>query len=401
MSNSHLRSPQASDVICPPDSSPCTSTIIPRSGGTLYDTGSARTLHGLDSEAQASEDDRDRFLSDSTGGAGAKHQAGQNSSRPEKLTPDGPDATLSGSPRSSPLASLTDKTRPPIWRRIWSSAYLKPFRSLDPRDDIVERWVTSNLVTPRTLFLVRLVLLAFAIGTTIVLFLYQGYKFFNYLTDWSFIGLTLYLMLSTTASGLYCYFDKAHHHTDPVPNVAALRRLEALIPAPRATRLAYQAIYELFATFHLLVPIVFWTALYSEGFHTDTPFTLYSSMAPHTFDLVVLIIEETLNRQRLHPGHIVFPIIVLGLYWAMSFVMLATQHKYVYPFLDFGEYHGYVVLVLAGCVVGTALIFYTQLALHTRRDRWLAQRWARLSKCGSVGSNLPLEGDAEKPVDVV
>ncbi|RKP34846.1 hypothetical protein BJ085DRAFT_34343 [Dimargaris cristalligena] len=180
----------------------------------------------------------------------------------------------------------------------------------------IERWVTSNLVSPRTLLLVRVLILLFSLATTVCLFVYEGYTFFYYFTDWSFLGLTLYFIMAVTISAVYCWHGES---------VSALDRW---LPKPRPLRLAYWIWYESFATFHLLVPIIYWAAL-SRGFKTDTPLITYCSLAPHSLDLVILIIEQTLNRMRFYPSHVVFIVAVLAGYLVLTYVILAADGVYV------------------------------------------------------------------------
>ncbi|KAJ1979273.1 hypothetical protein H4R34_002889 [Dimargaris verticillata] len=135
--------------------------------------------------------------------------------------------------------------------------------------------------------------------------------------------------------------------------------------------------YECVATFHVFVPLMYWIVL-SRGFRSETPLISYCGIAPHSLNLVVVIIEEVLNRHHLHPSHAIVPLAVLLLYLAWSYVLYAIRHEYVYPFLDINVYHGFVALFLVAIALATVIVFFVQLYLHNRRDQWLRHRRQQL-----------------------
>ncbi|KAJ1980151.1 hypothetical protein H4R34_002560 [Dimargaris verticillata] len=238
-----------------------------------------------------------------------------------------------------------------------------------------ERFVTSNLVKPRMLFAIRLALALYCIATVVVLFVTTGVRFFHYMTDWSYLGLTVYMMLATVVSGRYCFGAMPYS-----PGQNLLER------APSWARALYWFLYETVVTFHILVPVVYW-ALLSSQLRTDTSLELYSSIAPHAIDFVVMAVELIFNRQILEVSHVVIPVIILALYLALAFLVWGTEHYFVYSFLDFYKLHGWVALICVAIAVAFCIIFFVQLYLHRLREYLFRKRWAKQI----VNSHKPYE----------
>ncbi|KAJ1644035.1 hypothetical protein IWQ61_010463, partial [Dispira simplex] len=239
-----------------------------------------------------------------------------------------------------------------------------------------DRWVTSNLVAPRTLWLVRLFLLIFAIANLVVLLVYEKYEFFFYLTDWGFLGLTLYYLGAFAMSTNYCWTIKKYPTSLEYPvNYWGYR-------VHWGWQWFYWIWYESVATFHILIPLVYWPFL-SMGFQSSTPLSTYCSIAPHAFTVIMLAIEEVLNRHRLQLSHVVFVLCILLLYLVLTYIIFAIHGHYVYPFLNGETYHGLVALALVGIGVATIIIFVIQVGLHHLRDKWCSRRLRQ----GSVSQN--------------
>ncbi|KAJ1912013.1 hypothetical protein IWQ60_009864 [Tieghemiomyces parasiticus] len=227
-----------------------------------------------------------------------------------------------------------------------------------------DRFVTSNLVAPRTLFFIRLILALYSLAVLAVMFVANQERFFNYMTCWSFFGLTIYLCLATYLSGRYSF---GIHRYTPEAN--------PLVTASVATQAACWFLYETFATYHLLVPVVYWSVLYSS--FADQPLIqILASIGPHATDFGILVIEVLFNRQQMQLSHWCIPIIVLAFYLGLAYLVWGVQQIFIYPFLNFNKLHGWVALIIAGIALGTLIIFTVMYFVHRVRDYLLRRRRA-------------------------
>ncbi|RKP37308.1 hypothetical protein BJ085DRAFT_4272, partial [Dimargaris cristalligena] len=211
-----------------------------------------------------------------------------------------------------------------------------------------EWFVTSNLVSPRVLLIIRLLLFMFALGTLIAMFVANSYRFFYYMTCWSFFGLTIYFGLATYVSARYCS--------------GPLRYTELANPLYRAsslTRAGYWFLYESMVTFHLLVPIIYWSLL-RDTFITSVPLYIYTGLASHAADLAVIAVEVLLNRQRLQLSHIIVPLLIMALYLGLAYTVWGARGIFVYPFLNFQRLHGWVAAIMLALVVFCSVLFLFQ-----------------------------------------
>ncbi|KAJ1644135.1 hypothetical protein IWQ61_010451, partial [Dispira simplex] len=202
-----------------------------------------------------------------------------------------------------------------------------------------ELYITSNLVQPRVLFFVRLFLMLYCVATTIVLFYANSYRFFYFMTCWSFLGLTIYLIIATVVSGRYC-FGPANMGQRP----------NLLEGAPRIVQLVHWWLYETITTFHILVPLVYWTLLKSQ-LNTNSALHFYTSIGAHAIDFVVMAIEVLLNRQKVVPTHCVILLIILVLYLGLAYLVWGATGFFVYSFLNFEAKKGFVALYVLGVAV--------------------------------------------------
>ncbi|KAJ1969378.1 hypothetical protein IWQ62_000666 [Dispira parvispora] len=243
-----------------------------------------------------------------------------------------------------------------------------------------ELFVTSNLVQPRTLFFVRCFLMLYCVATTIVLFYTNTYRFFYYMTCWSFLGLTIYLIIATIVSGRYCFGPA---NMDRRPNL--------LEGAPRIVQLIYWWLYETITTFHILVPLVYWTLLSSE-LNTHSSLHLYTSIGPHAIDFAVMATEVLLNRQKVMPTHCVVLLVILAFYLGLAYLVWGATGFFVYSFLDFEKKKGFVALYVLGVAVVFMILYFLQVFIHRGRDYLFRKRRQHVA-CGEKGNAhlYPLE----------
>jgi hypothetical protein len=128
--------------------------------------------------------------------------------------------------------------------------------------------------------------------------------------------------------------------------------------------------------------VVFWAILFS-GF--DSTYSAWSNISEHAFNSAYALVEIILTRTEPRPWiHIVPIIILLALYLGLAFLTYATQHFYVYDFLDNHKNSpGVVAGYIMGILVGSIIIF-----VIVRYAIWL-RVWVTETKLGKTGVFSP------------
>ncbi|TPX73830.1 hypothetical protein CcCBS67573_g04901 [Chytriomyces confervae] len=215
-----------------------------------------------------------------------------------------------------------------------------------------ETTVTSVHVSPVTLLRIRTLLALYA---CICLF-GEMYIVRNnlgiYFTDWSWLGVVIYL--TTAAYNSYIYTSQPD----------ALEKLES-----RSSWLKYLnwLLYALPATYAYIVSLVFWTLLVTYLLSGVGPMEMWTSISLHAGNSLIMLTELVLGRVPM-AYQLIFPVIFIALlYLAESFVYHASSGGWVYPFLDTTipfAWAFYVALVIAFSA-GFCLVT----AIHNGRDR--------------------------------
>lgn len=128
--------------------------------------------------------------------------------------------------------------------------------------------------------------------------------------------------------------------------------------------------------------VVFWAILFT-GF--DSPFSAYSNISEHALNSAYALVEIILTRTEPRPWiHIVPIIILLALYLGLAYLTYATQHFYVYSFLDNhknspGVVAGYIMGILIGSIIIFVIVRYVI----------LLRMWVTETKLGKTGVFSP------------
>lgn len=101
---------------------------------------------------------------------------------------------------------------------------------------------------------------------------------------------------------------------------------------PRPLQALHYLFYTTVTTFPFLVTIVYWAILFN-GF--DTEFALWSNISQHAMNSVFGIFELVFTRINPPPWiHLLWLVVLLGLYCGLAYLTYATKHYYVYSFLN-------------------------------------------------------------------
>ncbi|KAJ3274975.1 hypothetical protein HK104_003986 [Borealophlyctis nickersoniae] len=182
------------------------------------------------------------------------------------------------------------------------------YRLVDPKIDRLsanpERLFTSALLSPKGLLCWR----AFALvwGCMILGFQANGrpaWSFFAFFTNLTWLGLTLYFLVTTIQTCRYVKSGSA----------------EFWLKQSKFTKWATWNVYVLPATFHWIVPIIFWPLLSSNLVKNGTALSWWSNINVHALDLVFMLIELVLGLTPMYLSQWPTPIFFAALYCGFAF----------------------------------------------------------------------------------
>ncbi|KOS21407.1 hypothetical protein ESCO_005092 [Escovopsis weberi] len=233
----------------------------------------------------------------------------------------------------------------------------------DPFDPS-HRFVTSWLVSPWMLFILRAIIATYILFTHLFIIAWycshpaaggclasrQLFSYFTFLTYW----------------GLFFYFAVAALHTldyalaspeDCSPGAPTL-----LARLPRLLQALHALLYTTITTYPPLVTVVYWALLYSGSWFPDV-FDAWYIVSVHAINLVFALFEILIPRTERPPlVHAVWIVVLLGGYLGVAYITAADQGFYVYKFLDHDAVGGrgvvaaYIVGIAVGAVVGFLLV---------------------------------------------
>jgi len=234
-----------------------------------------------------------------------------------------------------------------------------------------DRIVTSNLVRPLTLAILRGITCLYTLIVIISVWVTtKGFsRWAMFFTNESYFGLTIYLVCSSIWSIGYL--------RQPVQE-----RAQWLKNRSPWWGWLHWLLYSTVITYHIIVPIVYWTMLNVGG--SMTALGTWQNVSVHAVDGVFAIFELIFNRHFLQPIHSVVVAAVMVLYMLLTFVVRKTEGYWVYPFLNWDQGPICAAYYL-GIAIGLFIIFFVLLILHKYRNRWLANR------CAAVNADQQLE----------
>ncbi|KAK9693712.1 hypothetical protein K7432_013764 [Basidiobolus ranarum] len=240
--------------------------------------------------------------------------------------------------------------------------------------------VTSNFVPSYVLIFTRTISLIYTLTVAITNFVinidnvWEG--FFVYFTDLSFLGLVAYFMVSTYHSLRYYNGSIQFLHS-------------SWIARSKFLRFVYWLLYETIVVFHVVVPIVYWTLIFTPS--NRSTLLLWVNGSIHGSDFFFMIIEVVLGRWTLTWKHLPFVLLFPVLYMCMAFLNYAINDYFVYGFLNwYARKSGYVALIYLGVALFFVAVFVAMLYVHRLRDRIGVKRRPELAEREGLSSN-PLQ----------
>ena len=129
----------------------------------------------------------------------------------------------------------------------------------------------------------------------------------------------------------------------------------------------------------LMWTVVYWSLIFTSF---NSRFEVWSNVSQHALNTVFCLTEIFLARTDPLPWiHLLWLIIILCLYLGVAFITFATEHFYVYSFLDDtkkggrGRVAAYIFGILAAAIVVFIIVRYVI----------LLRKWVTETKLGMAG----------------
>ncbi|KAF1944411.1 hypothetical protein EJ02DRAFT_398643 [Clathrospora elynae] len=237
--------------------------------------------------------------------------------------------------------------------------------------DPTYRFATSWILPTGVLFGIRTLLALYAFITLFTIFGLnrnhaepgtsgRSFSFFTVLTYW---GLAFYYAFSAAHTGSYW-----------------LTGTPFLARWPKALQVAHSMFYSTIVVYPWIVTAIFW-GLLAANFDSSSMISVWSNTSEHALNSLYAFFEIFFTRTEPLPWLNLVPVIViLALYLGLAYVTHATQHFYVYPFLNLETNSaGLVGGVIVGILVAAIIVFLIVRYLIMLRV------WATEKKLGKTG----------------
>ncbi|KAJ3161929.1 hypothetical protein HDU88_007161 [Geranomyces variabilis] len=225
--------------------------------------------------------------------------------------------------------------------------------------------VTSTVVSPRTLLYIRAAMLAWVLFLIPFSASRDGERYLFYFTQLTWCGLGLWLAVAC--------FQTWRFTRDG--------NMDAFLRQNRVTQWLTWNLYAMPATYHWIVPIVFWALLSGDLVKNGKAYDWFVNTQVHAMDCVFIIIELVLNRIPLFYSQWPSVILTALSFLGYAFFQHAVYHDltpaerlgdykdgwWVYSFLDTRK-AGAAVYYIA-LPIAFVLVFCLVVKVHKTRDR--------------------------------
>ena len=222
-----------------------------------------------------------------------------------------------------------------------------------------------------------------------------GSKYFIYLTNWSFILLTLYLFVAATSSTLKFIIHRSHgsqsephqEHDDQDVHIQR-RESQTTLGADYTTNVVwYQKVQWLLATvaleYALFVSILYWSFVHDEGDEVSAV-----NVHVHAINGVISICDIMASGTMIRVLHVVY-----GMFGAVYIVFTVIYYvtggtnedgvKHIYTILDYENHPGHAAVVICITPVFHLLLHIAIYTLYRIRQ-WSVNRWCKRQENTSI-----------------
>lgn len=173
---------------------------------------------------------------------------------------------------------------------------------------------SSNFLSSKILLVYRTLVALFS--TFFFFFSLSIYPahFFRFLTNWSWLGLTLYFLLAAYISW---YHSRSNYRSAITPYATI-----------------FDMLFHSAATFALVVTVIYWGLLSIDYYSKTTVQGQFTSLTPHAFNTVFIILELLLSKNEFSRLGFLWPILWIVLYNVLSAILRVTGTPWPYFFLE-------------------------------------------------------------------
>ncbi|KAI8929363.1 hypothetical protein BC831DRAFT_444151 [Entophlyctis helioformis] len=233
--------------------------------------------------------------------------------------------------------------------------------ALEETAHAMARASTSDSVSARTLLVVRLAVASFSTAFIALRITHfdQPYEYTYFLTNWTWIGMTLYFWLASWATWRYALNSSMFPRSIALPlssssmpsqdesaaldNTALLDHRKYKRRPSRLFVVVHQQLYAAAHVFNWIVPPVYWLILMED--FTNPVFTrikVASVVIEHSLGLVFLLMDLGLNRMRVTAINLVPVLACLALYlgwvWVLQYAFgVEWPYFFLEQFFDVGR----------------------------------------------------------------
>ncbi|CEG69331.1 hypothetical protein RMATCC62417_05423 [Rhizopus microsporus] len=226
-----------------------------------------------------------------------------------------------------------------------------------------ERAVSSNFVSSKTLFIIRLPLVLYSFVVLWIDIIWsiktdQFRHFFAYFTDLTFIGLNAYLVTTQYHHAKYLWFTSS-----------SSQRPNSFLDQAPVLNYLYVYLYHTIIVFNIQTPVVFWALLAQERLFNAhlSPIDFWISISLHAVTLFILVVEVIFNRMKVQRSMIFLVYGTVVFYMFLTFIIFAVEQWWVYSFLDWSVGPSAIIWYVAISLF-IVICFFFQMGLHKARD---------------------------------
>lgn len=253
-----------------------------------------------------------------------------------------------------------------------------------------EHTVTSYFFPLKAVFFLRTIAVLYTTAVVIASMStdFNGGYWFAYFTHLSYLGLTAYFWVSISLT---------------------LRRLlypqRSLKRKPEVIEIVACMLYTFSFTFHIIVPLIYWTLLGSGySFADDDPLGRWKQLSVHALDFAVILIEFFCNKFVYCWGHLLIMTVMMICYIFYTWIFAAAfptggpaANGFPYFFVNYKN-PGTFILWFTIITVFFILVWCLSVAIHQGRATWGERHEASRHRTRGVpqaAEEIPME-DIEK-----
>ncbi|XP_033098631.1 protein rolling stone-like [Anneissia japonica] len=173
------------------------------------------------------------------------------------------------------------------------------------------------------------------------------WTYFIYLTNWTVILVTVYLVVASSNSAKFLI----RRHRCDVDDVISSGSSSSVENTLSFVYKLQWVLYYMAASGSILVSLIYWGALYSLG----VDLALFTDLNVHAFTSLLMIVETFLSATPVRLLHMVYPLAYVIIYVVFTLVFWAVDCTVIYPIIDYNTDPGFAVLIVVGVLTGVVI----------------------------------------------